>query len=58
MKTVLIIVIFNFLFLNQLYGQPNKSSFKRIETGNWLDLSFRPLNAQEEEISLVCGGNA
>ena len=54
MKTILIIFIFNFSLLNQLYGQPNKSSFKRIETGNWLELSFRALNAQEEEISFVC----
>jgi TonB family protein len=49
MKSILTIAIFNLLFLNLVYGQETDSNFRKIETGNWLELSYRPLNEQGEE---------
>lgn len=54
MKTILYIVTINFLFLNLIYGQEKDSSFKKIETGNWLELSFRPLNEKGEKLAFHC----
>ncbi len=52
MKTITII-IFNLFFLNLVYGQVIDSSYQKIETGNWLELSCRPLNDEGEELPFI-----
>jgi len=51
MKTTLLILTLNILCLGSILGQQQVNDFNKIKTGNWLDLSFRPLNEKGEEIA-------
>jgi hypothetical protein len=52
MRNVILFLIF-FAFLNPINAQENES-FKKIETGNWIDLSYRVLNEDNDEMPFVC----
>ena len=54
MKIISQILINLLLFFSVAYGQVVDSSYKKIETGNWLELSFKPINDEGEEVSFLC----
>ena len=54
MKVIIFILTIFLLSVNLIYSQENKGNFKKIETGNWLELSFRTLNEKGEEIPFSC----
>jgi protein TonB len=39
--------------VNQSYGQATDTSLKSIKTGNWLELSYRPVNDAGEPVSFL-----
>jgi len=53
LKIILYITLTSLLFLEFVIGQEIDSSFKRIETGNWLELSYRPLNEEGKELPFL-----
>jgi len=50
MKKEIIIVAIILFSVNLLNSQEKKENLKKIETGNWLDLTFRVLNEKGEEM--------
>jgi len=54
MKPIKYIVIISFVLLSKVYGQEIDSSFTKINTGNWLDLSYQTFNKDGEEIFIRC----
>ena len=54
MKKEIIIVAIILFSVNLLNSQEKKENLKKIETRNWLDLTFRVLNEKGEEIPFSC----
>jgi len=54
MKLIIRILFFFLLLSFQVFGQILDSTMKKIDTGNWLDLSFTALNEKGESIPLTC----
>jgi len=54
MKRVLIIVTIILFSMNYIDGQEKSDNIKKIETGNWLELSFQTLNEKGEEMPFSC----
>jgi protein TonB len=54
MRSLIFIATIILLFVGQTYGQTSNEIFKKIETGNWLDLSFRVVNEEGEELAFLC----
>ena len=54
MKRVIFIATIILFFASQINGQKNKENLKKIETGNWLDLSYRVVNEKGEEQAFMC----
>jgi TonB family protein len=52
-KTSLSILLLILLTINGLFGQVEDSSFKSIKTGNWLELSFKPINNKGETVPFI-----
>ena len=54
MKKEIIIVAIILFSVNLLNSQEKKENLKKIETRNWLDLTFRVLNEKGEEMPFSC----
>lgn len=54
MKNLFFILFINLFFLNFIKGQENDSLFRKIETGNGLELSFLPVNDNGDIVSFNC----
>jgi hypothetical protein len=53
MKILIKIVFLTFFIVNQSYGQEADTSNKAIVTGNWLELSYRPVNEDGKPVSFL-----
>jgi protein TonB len=53
MKILIKIVFLTFFIINQSYGQAADTSLKAIATGNWLELSYRPVNEEGKPVSFL-----
>jgi len=54
MKRVIFIATIILFSVNHIDCQEKRDNFKKIETGNWLELSFRTLNEKGEEMPFTC----
>lgn len=54
MKRIIFVATIFFFSLNHTNGQEKRDNFKKIETGNWLELTYRALNEEGEEMPFSC----
>ena len=54
MKTFICVLLLNLISLNLTFCQNADSNYKKIETGNWLDLSYKALNENGEVLPFSC----
>lgn len=54
MKRISQIFLSTLILTTVSFAQTDSLDYKKIETGNWLDLSFQPLNEEGEEIAFFC----